>query len=581
MAFETAVIAGVLADDPLVELVLHPEELLGLGLGQLEDRDAGPHRDDVCDLLLADLGALAALAGGPLVLELALTVGELPLGVPEVRGLLELLGLDRGLLGAPRLLDLLLEVAVDRRLRHRLDAHARCRLVNEVDGLVGQEAVGDVAVGELRCGAERVVGDLDAMVLLITLAQSLEDLDGVGDRRLVDLDLLEAPLERRVALQVLPVLVHRRRADRLDLAAGERRLQDRGGIDGALGSAGADEVVQLVDEQDDVAALGDLLHHLLQPLLELAAVLRAGDQCGQVERVDLLVLQELGDLALGDARGEPLDDGGLADPRLADEHRVVLGAPGEDLHDPLDLGLAPDHGVELGLGGKLGQVAAELVEQLRGLLPLAARAGASALTAAAGAGQHPDDLVADLLRVGVEVEQDAGGDALVLADQAQQDVLGADVVVAQGQSLAKGQLEDLLRARRERDLPGGDLLTGADDPHDLCADALDGDVQRFENASGEALLLAEQPEQDVLGADVVVLESARLLLREDDDLPCSLCESLEHCFCLVLFPPLRLEGETSRPSQVLPTHWSSPEAQTGTHERRSPIQCFGCAVPTD
>ena len=177
-------------------------------------------------------------------------------------------------------------------------------------------------------------------------------------------------------------------------------------------------------------------------------------------------------------------------------------------------------------------------------LPSPLRAGAGALAASAGAGQHPDDLVADLLGVGVEVEQDARGDALVLADQAEQDVLGADVVVAERQRLAEGQLEDLLGPRRERDLAGGDLLTGADDPHDLRADALDGDVKGLENAGGEALLLAEQPEQDVLGADVVVLESARLLLREDHDLPGSLCESLEHSFCLVLFPPLRLGDET-------------------------------------
>ena len=40
---------------------------------------------------------------------------------------------------------------------------------------------------------------------------------------------------------------------------------------------------ELVDEQDDVAALGDLLHHLLEALLELAAVLGARDQGGQVE----------------------------------------------------------------------------------------------------------------------------------------------------------------------------------------------------------------------------------------------------------------------------------------------------------
>ncbi len=153
----------------------------------------------------------------------------------------------------------------------------------------------------------------------------------------------------------------------------------------------------------------------------------------------------------------------------------------------------------------------------------------AALAAAAGAGEHADDLVADLLGVGVEVEQDAGGDALVLAHQAEQDVLGADVVVAEAQRLAQGQLEHLLGARRERDLPGGDLLTGADDAHDLGAHALDGDVQALQHAGGQTLLLAQQAEQDVLGADVVVLERPRLLLRENDHLPGPFCESLEHC----------------------------------------------------
>src|SRR5205823_6068639 len=109
-----------------------------------------------------------------------------------------------------------------------------------------------------------------------------------------DLDLLEAPLESRVALQVLPVLVERGRADRLELAAGKGGLEDGRGVDRALRGPGADEVVQLVDEQDDVAALRDLLHNLLQALLELPAVLGAGNKRSQVERVDLLVLQQLG-----------------------------------------------------------------------------------------------------------------------------------------------------------------------------------------------------------------------------------------------------------------------------------------------
>ena len=177
---------------------------------------------------------------------------------------------------------------------------------------------------------------------------------------------------------------------------------------------------------------------------------------------------------------------------------------------------------------------------------------ARALAAAAGAGEHADDLVADLLRVGVEVEQDAGGDALVLAHQPEQDVLGADVVVAERERLAQRQLEHLLRPRRERDLARGDLLAGADDADHLGADALDRDVQRLEHASGEALLLAQQAEQDVLGADVVVLQGAGLFLGEDDHLPGPFCESLEQnsfrlfgSLCLLCLSSSRPRGRKS------------------------------------
>ena len=96
-------------------------------------------------------------------------------------------------------------------------------------------------------------------------------------------DLLEAQLEGRVALEMLAVLVERRRADRLELTAGERRRQDRAAVDRALGRTRSDEVMELVDERDDVAALHDLLHDLLQALLELAAVLGAGDEGGEVD----------------------------------------------------------------------------------------------------------------------------------------------------------------------------------------------------------------------------------------------------------------------------------------------------------
>ena len=203
------------------------------------------------------------------------------------------------------------------------------------------------------------------MVRLVALLQAAQDRDRVGDGRLADEDGLEAPLERRVLLDVLAVLVERRRADAAELAAREHRLEHVRGVDGALGRARADDRVQLVDEEDDLAGrVRDLLEHGLEPLLELAAVLRAGEQRTDVERPDALALQRLGDVAGDDPLREALDDRGLADAGLADQHGVVLRPAREHLDHAADLLVAADDRVELPALGGLGEVAAELRERL-------------------------------------------------------------------------------------------------------------------------------------------------------------------------------------------------------------------------
>ena len=119
-------------------------------------------------------------------------------------------------------------------------------------------------------------------------------------------------------------------------------------------------------------------------------------------------------------------------------------------------------------------------------------------------------------QVGAELHEHLGGDALALADEAEEDVLGADVVVAELQRLAQRELEDLLRRGRERDVTRRRRAALADDLLDLAAHGLERDAERLERLGGDALALVDQPEQDVLGADVVVVEQARFLLRQDD-----------------------------------------------------------------
>ena len=213
------------------------------------------------------------------------------------------------------------------------------------------------------------IGDLDLVVQRVLFLQPAQDRDRVFHRRLIHEHLLKAPLERRVLLHVLAVLVERRGADTVQLAARERGLQHVAGVHRAFGLAGADHRVQLVDEQDHLAfLLREIVQHGLQALLELAAKFRARDQRAHVEREDALVLEAFGYLAVHDALREPFDDGRLADAGLADQHGVVLGAALQHLDRAANLVVAADHGVELLLLRARRQIDRVLLERLALLL---------------------------------------------------------------------------------------------------------------------------------------------------------------------------------------------------------------------
>ena len=285
---------------------------------------------------------------------------------------------------------------------------------------------------------------------------------------------------------------------------------------------------------DDVRGLGELPHDRLEPLLELAAVLRAGDDQRDVEREDPLVREVDRHVALHDLVGEALDERRLADAGLADQHRVVAGAAAQHLDDPLELLVAPDQRVERVARRRLGQVARELREQRR-LLRLARL---RLLV------EQREDVLAHRGEAHALLGEDPGGHAALLAHQPEQDVLGADVVVQHALGLLGRVAEHALALDRERDLDrGGDLLAVGRAALDLLADLLHGEVALAEQPRGEALPLADQAEQQVLGLDGRTAQLARLVAGEEDHPPSPLGVALEHS----LFRPRQIPGRNSAP----------------------------------
>jgi hypothetical protein len=185
--------------------------------------------------------------------------------------------------------------------------------------------------------------------------QPLHDRDRVFDRRLFHVDLLEAAHKRPVLLEELAELLVGGRADAADRTRRQRRLEQVRGIHRpARRRARADHGMDLVDEQNGARIVLELLHDLLQPLLEIAAIARAGQQRAHVEREDRGVLKHFRHVAFDDALGEPLGDRRLADAGIAHIERVVLRAAAQHLDGAVDLGLAADQRDRSCPGARLG-----------------------------------------------------------------------------------------------------------------------------------------------------------------------------------------------------------------------------------
>src|SRR5437762_1940446 len=209
----------LLADDAPVQLDFHPQQLVAFVLVDRRHRHAGPLRDDLVDLGLADNDLASRRLDVELLAdELQVLARRHFLLAVELR-LFEILLADRALHLLDGDADALVDLAEFLAVAGLAQLGARARLVDEVDRLVGQEAVGDVAVRLVDGRLDRLARVLHVMEALVAILDAEQDGDRLALARGVHLDGLKAPLERAVLLDVLPVLGRRRGADAADLAA--------------------------------------------------------------------------------------------------------------------------------------------------------------------------------------------------------------------------------------------------------------------------------------------------------------------------------------------------------------------------
>ena len=280
--------------------------------------------------------------------------------------------------------------------------------------------------------------------------------------------------------------------------------------------------MQLVDEQNDVPGAAYLIHDRFDAFLELAAIFRAGDHQREIESDHPLVTQQLGHVAFGNLLRQAFHDRGLAHARFPEQDRIIFGAAAEDLNHPLDFILAADDRVHFTLARDLRQVASERLE--RGRFDFALFLGGRLFRAFAQRRvfgglevrvEFPQDFLARLLDINIEILEHARRDAVPLAQQTQQNVFGADVGVIQRLGFLGREGQNFFHARRVGDVSDHFLIgTRADLFFDFHPHGFEVEAHFLEHIDGDALSQLDQAEQEVLGADEIVVEPVGFLARQ-------------------------------------------------------------------
>ena len=186
------------------------------------------------------------------------------------------------------------------------------------------------------------------MIYFIAVLDATQDGNGILHGRLIYHYRLKPTLQGLILFDIFPIFIHGGGTDAVQLTSRQHGFQHISGIQRALGLAGAHNGVQLVDKENDLPI--GLLHgiqHCLQTFLKFTSVLGTGNEGTHIQGEDLLILQRIRHIALYDPLSQTLNCRRLADTRITDQHRIILGLPGQDPDDVTDLCVPANDRIQL------------------------------------------------------------------------------------------------------------------------------------------------------------------------------------------------------------------------------------------
>ena len=164
------------------------------------------------------------------------------------------------------------------------------------------------------------------MVGFKTVFQTAQNGNGIFYVWFLDLNLLETAFESRILFDVFAVFVKGGGTNHVQFAARQHWLEQVGCIHGTFGLAGADQVMNFINKQNDLTLrLFDFIQNGFQSFLKFAAVFRAGDQRSHIQFDQFLVFQRFWNIILENTPCESFNNSRFTNAWFTNQNRVVFG----------------------------------------------------------------------------------------------------------------------------------------------------------------------------------------------------------------------------------------------------------------
>jgi len=234
--------------------------------------------------------------------------------------------------------------------------------IQSVNRFIRKETVGDVTGSEGHTSLDRFGSEVHIVVFFITLFNIVQNLERFINRSRLYKYALESTIKCTVFFDILTIFIKCSGTDTLDFTTSKSRFEHIWSVQRTGSTAGTDDGMNFVYEQDYIRRFFEFIHHSFHTFLELATIFCSGNERSQIKSHNSFIEKNPWHFTLYDTECKTFSDGRFTNSWFTNKDRIVLFTTWQDLRNSLNFLFTTNNRVEATFFCRFGKISSEVIQ---------------------------------------------------------------------------------------------------------------------------------------------------------------------------------------------------------------------------